>query len=110
MKGAFKKGIEDIHHQYQAELKLALPVDLAELEVRTNENDTYWKMLKYDGKVVQLEIDKWKSNIKNKHIENMDIERGRVGPKKIYFTATCIFYTKNLIPITSESKNVQDWY
>ncbi|KAL4132191.1 hypothetical protein QTP88_009398 [Uroleucon formosanum] len=74
---AFKKGIEDIHHQYQAELKLALPVDLAELEVRTNENDTYWKMLKYDGKVVQLEIDKWKSNIKNKHIENMDIERGR---------------------------------
>ncbi|XP_029342356.1 uncharacterized protein LOC100573147 [Acyrthosiphon pisum] len=75
--GAFRNEIEDIHHQYQAELELAQPVDLAELEVRTNENDTYWKMLKYDSKVLQLEIDKWKSDIKNKHIENMDIERGR---------------------------------
>ncbi|KAL5244763.1 hypothetical protein ACI65C_012173 [Semiaphis heraclei] len=75
--GAFKNEIEDIHHQYQTEVELALPVDLAELEVRTNENDTYWKMLKYDSKVVQLEIDKWKSKIQNKHIENMDIERGR---------------------------------
>ncbi|CAI6348881.1 unnamed protein product [Macrosiphum euphorbiae] len=74
---AFKNEIEDIHHQYQAEIELALPVDLAELEVRTNENDTYWKMLKYDSKVVQLEIDKWKSDIKKKHIENMDIEHGR---------------------------------
>jgi len=82
MKGAFKSEIEDIHHQYQAELELALPTDLAELEGRTNENDTYWKMLKYDSKVVQLEIDKWKSKIQNKHIENMDIERGRVSRKK----------------------------
>ncbi|XP_060846375.1 uncharacterized protein LOC132926045 [Rhopalosiphum padi] len=74
---AFKNEIENIHRQYQAELELALPIDLAELEVRTNENDTYWKMLKYDKKVVQLEIERWKSNIENKHIENMDIERGR---------------------------------
>jgi hypothetical protein len=57
---------------------------LAELEVRTNENDTYWKMLKYDNKVVQLEIERWKSNIENKHIENMDIERGRVGTEDKY--------------------------
>jgi len=91
MKGAFKNEIEDIHHQYQAELELALPVDLAELEVRTNENDTYWKMLKYDSKVVQLEIDKWTSDIKKKHIENTDIERGRVGTIKMYFTTTSTF-------------------
>jgi len=82
--GAFKNEIENIHRQYQAELELALPIDLAELEVRTNENDTYWKMLKYDKKVVQLEIERWKSNIENKHIENMDIERGRVGTEDKY--------------------------
>lgn len=80
---AFKKEIEDIHHQYQAELELALPVDLAELEVRTNENDTFWRMLKYDNEVVQIEIEKWKSDIKNKHIENMDIERARVSTELI---------------------------
>lgn len=57
---------------------------MAELEVRTNENDTYWRMLKYDNQVVQLEIEKWKSIIDNKHIENMDIERGRVGTKEKY--------------------------
>ncbi|CAH1725974.1 unnamed protein product [Aphis gossypii] len=74
---AFRNEIENIHHQYQAELELALPIDLVELEVRTNENDTYWRMLKYDNQVVQLEIEKWKSIIENKHIENMDIERGR---------------------------------
>ncbi|KAF0767382.1 GRIP and coiled-coil domain-containing protein 2-like [Aphis craccivora] len=74
---AFRNEIENIHHQYQAELELALPMDLAELEVRTNENDTFWRMLKYDNQVVQLEIEKWKSIIENKHIENMDIERGR---------------------------------
>lgn len=97
MEGAFKNEIEDIHHQYQAELELALPVDLAELEVRTNENDTYWKMLKYDSKVVQLEVDKWKSIIKKKHIENMDIERGRVGTKKNVFNYDLYtLHTENL--------------
>ncbi|XP_025202434.1 GRIP and coiled-coil domain-containing protein 2-like, partial [Melanaphis sacchari] len=75
--GTFKNEIENIHRQYQGEVELALPIDLAELDIRTIENDTYWKMLKYDNKVVQLEIEKWKSNIENKHIENMDIERGR---------------------------------
>lgn len=84
MTDAFRNEIENIHHQYQAELELALPIDLAELEVRTNENDTYWRMLKYDNQVVQLEIEKWKSIIDNKHIENMDIERGRVGTKEKY--------------------------
>lgn len=78
----FRNEIENIHLQYQAELELALPIDLAELEVRTNENDTYWRMLKYDNQVVQLEIEKWKSIIESKHIENMDIERGRVGKKE----------------------------
>lgn len=83
MIGEFKKEIDDIHGQYQVEVEAALPKDLTELEVRINENDDYWKILKYQNTVTQKKTHKTMTDIKNKHLKNMDLEKGRVN--KIYF-------------------------
>lgn len=90
MIGEFKKEIDDVHGQYRVEVEAALPKDLAELEVRINENDDYWKILKYQNTAVQMKTHKTHTDIKNKHLKNMDLEKGRVH-KKYCFTYFIVF-------------------
>lgn len=74
----FKSGIEDIHNQNKVEIKGGLPTNLSEMELLKRENDDYWKMLKYNNKTLEIQSHQMNTKIKNRHIENMDIENGRV--------------------------------
>lgn len=76
--GTFKKDIDEIHNQYQIEVKRAIPESLNELEVRINENDP-WRILKYYNSALRIQRQIKNTRIRNKHIiENMNIEARRV--------------------------------
>lgn len=81
----FKKEIEAIQDQYWFQIQEALPKNLAELEVRANENSDFWKQIKYINSVIQLKNQKKKSKIERKHIENTDLQNGKVRNQALSF-------------------------
>lgn len=77
--GLFKKEIEEIHDQYQVEVMGALPDNSGELIARINENDNFWKILKCDSKAIDVQTHKKNTEIKQKYLKKMDIEKRRVN-------------------------------
>jgi len=80
---AFKRDIDEIHDQYHVEVERVLPDNSNELEVRENENE-FWKKLKYYNSVVKIQTKMKINKINNEHIDNMNNIERRVY--KIYLS------------------------
>lgn len=68
----FKQRIEEIrHNQYQLKTEIELPKNSDALQIRINENNINWKILKYDSDVIQMKTKKENTKIQNKNIEGI---------------------------------------
>lgn len=69
-----------------------------ELEKIIKENDKYWRILKYNNTVLQIQIKNTNSIIENEHIVNITQEKNRVGTQSIENYKTykyLLFHIKN---------------
>lgn len=76
--GLFKNRIEDIHDLNKVEIQGGLMTNMDELQLIKKENDDCWKIIKHIDKTTRIQTHQMEAKIKNKHIENMNLENGRV--------------------------------
>lgn len=57
----------------------ALPDNSSEHISRINENDNFWKILKCDSKAIDVQTHKKNTEIKQKYLKKIDVEKRRVN-------------------------------